>query len=122
MINSLDRKAKESNMNWQDVITQWPEVCKKARSNWNKLSMDALAATRGERAPLSNLIQQQYDLTPQEADAQLEEWLDNLMGNTQDPVVKDPALDEKLDANLDTPETIEKRDEIVGSPYHKGNY
>jgi hypothetical protein len=109
-------------MNWQDVMNNWPEVSKKARSNWNKLSIEMLLATRGERADLSRLIQQDYGCTVQEADAQLEEWLHNLLGHTQNPMAKNPALDEKLEANQDTPETIAKQDEIVGSPYHKGNY
>lgn len=109
-------------MNWQDVQENWVEVSRKAKSNWNKLPVDAINETQGERSNLSHLIQQYYGCPAHEADAQLEEWLGNLLGNTQDPITQDPALDEKLEANLDTPETIEKRDEIVGSPYHKGLY
>lgn len=107
-------------MNWHDVENQWTDIRKKALSNWNALSEEAVDATQGKPAALSALIQQTYGVSADDADQQLETWLDNLLGNTQDPVIHDPALEDKLDENLDSPETIEKRDKIIGSPYHKG--
>jgi len=107
-------------MNWSEVQTNWPEISNKAKSNWNKLDEDEVDSTLGNPALLSELIQKQYGCDPETAEQQLEEWLQNLLGTTQDQQVNDPALDEKLDANLDTPETIEERDTIIGSPYHKG--
>lgn len=112
-------RFKERHMHWQDVKNDWPDISKKARSNWNKLPEPALVATQGERAQIAALIQSYYGYSAEETDAQLDAWLQNLLGNTQHPVADDPARDEKLEANLDTPESIKKRDEIVGSPFHR---
>lgn len=107
-------------MNWHDVETNWDEIGKKAKSNWKNLPEAAVSATQGNRAQLSTLLQRAYGYSENEADEQLEMWLSNLLGNTQDPLIHDPVLNEKLEENLDTPETIEEHDSVIGSPYHKG--
>jgi hypothetical protein len=107
-------------MNWLEVETHWTDICKKALSNWNQLDEETVDATQGKPAALSKLIQETYGVSVEEADQQLETWLGNLLGNTQDPVIYDAALEIKLEENQDTPETIEKRDAVIGSPYHKG--
>lgn len=107
-------------MNWHDVEVNWDEIRKKVKSNWKQLPEEEVDATQGKPAQLSALIQKEYRVSDREADQQMEEWLSNLLGSTQDHLVNDPALDDKLEENLDTPETIEERDTIIGSPYHKG--
>lgn len=107
-------------MNWQDVEMNWPEMSKKVKSNWKHLSKDEIDATQGDPASLSTLIQKTYHCDAREADQQLELWLSNLLGSAENPIIHDPALEAKLEENLDTPETIEERDAVIGSPYHKG--
>jgi hypothetical protein len=106
-------------MNWHDVEVNWNEIRKKVKSNWKQLPEEEIDATQGKPAQLSGLIQKEYGISDREANQQLEEWLGNLLGGTQDPLVNDPALQRKLEENLDTPETIEKRDAVVGSPFHR---
>jgi hypothetical protein len=111
--------SQEQKMNWHDVEVNWNEIRKKVKSNWKNLSEEEIDATQGKPAQLSALIQKEYKVSDREADQQMEEWLSNLLGSTVNPLVKDPDLQRKLEENLDTPETIEKRDDVVGSPFHR---
>ncbi|HSI44232.1 MAG TPA: hypothetical protein VK949_07810 [Methylotenera sp.] len=106
-------------MNWNDVAGDWAEYSKKAHSNWNKLSLEQVQKTDGSRDALSKLIQAGYQCNTQEAESQIDDWLNNLMGHTQ---TYDESIDEKLKENQDTAETIEEQNEVMGSPYHRGIY
>ncbi len=106
-------------MEWNEVADNWAEYSNKARSNWNKLSSDQLAELNGDQQSLSNLIQNVYQCTADEANNEIGLWLSNLLGANTNPNAA-ANLDQKLKANQDTAETIVERDEIVGSPFHKG--
>lgn len=104
-------------INWTDVEAHWAEYSKKAHSNWNKLTEDQISNVQGKRDELLRLIQSNYQCNQTEAEEQIAIWLSNLLGNSQ---AHDAGLENKLKDNQDTAETITERDEIVGSPYHKG--
>lgn len=126
-------------ISWIDVNADWAEYGKKAHSNWNKLTQDQINKIDGERHELSRLIQSCYQCDQQEAERQIELWLSNLLGSSHlseveqaevkqsgfdqlynSHLLHQATLDEKLKENQDSVETIIDRDEIVGSPYHKG--
>ena len=108
-------------VNWTDIQAHWAEYRKKVQSNWNKLTLDQINKLDGKRDDLSRLIQSSYRCNQQEAESQIELWLSNLLGLSNPLENKhDAKLDDKLKENQDSAETIVERDEIVGSPYHKG--
>jgi len=108
-------------VNWTDVQAHWAEYRKKVHSNWNKLTLDQINEVDGIRDELSRLIQSSYQCNQQEAESQIELWLSNLLGLSNSLENNhDAMLNDKLKENQDSVETIIERDEIVGSPYHKG--
>src|SRR6476469_8269056 len=109
-------------MNWNDVAGNWAEYSKKAHSNWTLLTQEQLQNSDGSREALSALIQSAYGYNEQEASKQIDDWLSNLLGHSEQPDAKldEKLLDKKLKDNQDTAETIAERDEVLGSPYHKG--
>ena len=130
-------------INWTDVKANWVEYSKKAHSNWSKLTQEQINNVGGNRQELSRLIQFAYQCDQKVAENQIELWLSNLLGSShlaevkqsgvEQPGVKqgfdqlfnshlhhEATLDDKLKDHQDSAETIVERDEIVGSPYHKG--
>jgi hypothetical protein len=104
-------------MEWYEITSDWAMYSKKVQSNWNKLPIEQITSLNGNHAGLSSLIKKYYQCSEEEAEAQIQLWLSNLLGHSKS--ITD-NLDEKLKDNQDSAETIVERDEIVGSPYHKG--
>lgn len=104
-------------MDWQEITSDWAMYSKKVQSNWNKLPIDQITSLNGDRNGLSNLIQKHYNCSADRAETEIQLWLGNLLGRSKSTA---DNLDEKLKDNQDSAETIVERDEIVGSPFHKG--
>lgn len=105
-------------MDWFEITSDWAMYSKKVQSNWNKLPIEQVASLNGNHAGLSSLIQKHYQCSAEEAEVQIQLWLSNLLGSSKYSIADN--LDEKLKDNQDSAETIVERDEIVGSPFHKG--
>lgn len=61
-------------MDWQEIQDGWGKYVAAAKSRWNKLSEEQLAATRGRREVLCARVQEAYGLTRQQSDFQVSEW------------------------------------------------
>jgi len=61
-------------MNWQPIESRWHQLKAKAKQQWSKLTDEQLDAIAGKRDQLSSKIQQQYGLSKEEAERQLNEF------------------------------------------------
>ena len=105
---------------WGKVQHNWDDYRTKVLSNWNKLTSKQLDIIQGSQAELIEAIQLSYACNIEEAERQVNDWLNNLLGTklNNEPLPKN--LEVKLKQNQTTPETIKEQDSVIGSPYHKG--
>ncbi len=105
---------------WYEIQHYWEDYKTKVLSNWNRITPEQLDIIEGNQTALIGAIQLSYACTIEEADRQVKDWLNNLLGtkSNNEPLPKN--LEEKLKQNQTTPETIEEQNSVVGSPYHKG--
>lgn len=62
----------------QDVLTgQWNQLKGKLRRQWGKLTNDDLDIIRGDKDILIGKIQEYYGRTREEAERELDDWLDD---------------------------------------------
>ena len=47
-------------MNWDQIKSNWKEVCDKIKRTWGKLSEDDLIAIAGSRDEFARLLQERY--------------------------------------------------------------
>lgn len=62
-------------MNWSYVETNWNELKAKVKQNWDNITDQQLDSIAGKRDRLCRVIQRTYDLSSQQAEEQLSEWL-----------------------------------------------
>jgi uncharacterized protein YjbJ (UPF0337 family) len=61
-------------MEWIIVDSRWVEARGRIKQHWNTLSDDDLDAVGGRRDALCTKLQQNLNVSPQEADLQVDEW------------------------------------------------
>ena len=61
-------------MNWDQIEGNWKQVKGKAKEQWDKLTDDQLDIIAGKRVQLSSKIQQQYGVSKDEANRQLDNF------------------------------------------------
>lgn len=61
-------------MNWDTIRTHWPQLTGMAKYRWDRLSGDDLRAVAGGRGELVACIQLRYQVSADEALAQVQEW------------------------------------------------
>jgi uncharacterized protein YjbJ (UPF0337 family) len=61
-------------MYWDRIEVNWPQFKGVVKEQWTMLSDEQLNRVRGKRDRLSDLIQEAYDVTRDEAEKQLSEW------------------------------------------------
>ncbi|WP_299815844.1 CsbD family protein [uncultured Roseibium sp.] len=64
-------------MNWDQIEGNWREFKGKARVKWGELTDDELDKVEGRRTELAGLIQQKYGKTREEAEKEIDGWLNN---------------------------------------------
>lgn len=64
-------------MNWDTICTHWPQLTGMAKHRWSRLSGDDLRAVAGRRSDLVARIQERYEVSNEEAMAQVQEWEDS---------------------------------------------
>jgi len=68
-------------MNWDRIEGNWKQLKGKARQRWGKLTDDQLDVIAGKRDHLLGKIQEQYGITKEEAEKQVDafeqRWLDD---------------------------------------------
>jgi len=65
-------------MNWDQIEGKWTEYKGKARQAWGDLTEDDLAEVKGSREELAGKIQYRYGKTKEEAEKEVDEWLNSL--------------------------------------------
>jgi uncharacterized protein YjbJ (UPF0337 family) len=66
--------AKELCMNWDRIEGNWKQVKGKIKENWGKLTDDDLDVIGGKRDQLIGKIQQQYGISKDEAERQVDRF------------------------------------------------
>ena len=61
-------------MNWERIEAEWKDVSATAKSRWDKLTDEQLAATGGRREPLIATIRTAYGVTRETAERQIAQW------------------------------------------------
>jgi uncharacterized protein YjbJ (UPF0337 family) len=65
-------------MNWDRIEGNWKEFKGKARQQWGDLTNDDLEVIKGKRTELAGRLQQRYGYQKEEAEKQINTWLDTL--------------------------------------------
>jgi uncharacterized protein YjbJ (UPF0337 family) len=68
-------------MNWDRIEGKWDEFKGTVRTKWAKLTDDDFTALRGKRDQLSGAIQHRYGVMKDDAERQIDEWLNKLDGD-----------------------------------------
>jgi uncharacterized protein YjbJ (UPF0337 family) len=65
-------------MNWDRIEGNWKEFKGKVQQHWGNLTSDDLDVIRGKRNELAGRLQQRYGYQKDEAEKQINTWLDTL--------------------------------------------
>ncbi|MBC8099074.1 MAG: CsbD family protein [Armatimonadetes bacterium] len=63
---------------WDQIAGKWKQFTGEARKRWADLTDDDMEYVAGEHDKLSGKIQERYGIAKEEANAQIEEWSNNL--------------------------------------------
>lgn len=61
---------------WDRIKGDWKQAKGEVRKQWGKLTDDDMDVIQGEREKLSGQIQARYGIAKDEADRQINDWLD----------------------------------------------
>ena len=64
-------------MNWDRVEGNWKEFKGKVQQKWAKLTDDDMSVIEGKRSELTGRLQQRYGVAKDEADRQIDTWLNS---------------------------------------------
>lgn len=64
-------------MNWDQIEGNWHSAKGKIKAQWGKLTDDDLTRIDGQREELCGEIQKQYGKTKEEADREINQWLND---------------------------------------------
>jgi len=65
-------------MNWDQVKGSWKQVQGKVKEKWGKLTDDDLTVVAGKRDQLAGLLQQRYGYAKEEAERELDNFLNGM--------------------------------------------
>lgn len=65
-------------MNWDQVKGNWKQVKGNAKQQWAKLTDDELERSEGRREELIGKIQERYGIGKEDAEKQVDNWLNKL--------------------------------------------
>jgi uncharacterized protein YjbJ (UPF0337 family) len=65
-------------MNWDRIEGNWKQFRGKAQQQWGKLTNDDLDQVEGRRVELIGKIQERYGIAKDEAERQVDTWLNNV--------------------------------------------
>jgi uncharacterized protein YjbJ (UPF0337 family) len=63
-------------MNWDRVEGNWTQFKGKVQQQWGNLTNDDLDVVEGKRKELSGKIQERYGVAQDEAEKQIDDWLE----------------------------------------------
>ena len=64
-------------MNWDRIEGNWMEFKGKAQQQWGKLTNDDLDVIEGKRVELSGRLQQRYGYAKDQAEKEIDTWLNS---------------------------------------------
>jgi uncharacterized protein YjbJ (UPF0337 family) len=65
-------------MNWNKIEGGWKKFKGSAREQWGRLTDDDVKVIEGRREKLVGKIQERYGIAPDEAEREIDEWLEML--------------------------------------------
>jgi uncharacterized protein YjbJ (UPF0337 family) len=65
-------------MNWDTIEGNWKQFQGKVQQKWGRLSDDELDQIDGARKQLAGKIQERYGKSKEEAERELDDWVDSL--------------------------------------------
>jgi uncharacterized protein YjbJ (UPF0337 family) len=65
-------------MNWDTIESSWKQFQGKVQQKWGKLTDDELDQIDGARQRLAGKIQERYGKSKEEAERELDDWIDSL--------------------------------------------
>jgi uncharacterized protein YjbJ (UPF0337 family) len=71
-------KQEEQAMNWDRVEGNWKQFKGKAQQQWGKLTDDDLDVIEGKRTELSGKLQARYGYAKDEAEKNIDTWLNSV--------------------------------------------
>jgi uncharacterized protein YjbJ (UPF0337 family) len=73
-----DRDMESEKMNWDQIKGKWTQFKGKAKEQWGDLTDDDLDRAEGKRDQLAGRVQERYGIAKEEAERQVDEWLQRL--------------------------------------------
>lgn len=71
------RNNKGEDMNWNQIEGNWTQFKGKAQEQWGKLTGDDLDVIAGNRDQLVGKLQERYGKAQEEAEREVDEWLEH---------------------------------------------
>ena len=65
-------------MNWDRIERNWKQFRGKVQQHWGKLTNDDLDLVEGRRVELVGRIQERYGIAKDDAERQVDTWLQNM--------------------------------------------
>lgn len=90
LARSIGLLDKENLMLWKDVAKDWPAFTASIKARWPEVDDERVADLGGDRLAFNAYLGQVYQLTPREAEEQIDEWL---QGPLPLDAVTDPLRD-----------------------------
>tara|TARA_R110002020_G_scaffold36894_82_gene111264 strand:- start:13 stop:210 length:198 start_codon:yes stop_codon:yes gene_type:complete len=63
-------------MNWDQIQGQWKQFTGNVQTQWGKLTNDDMDVIEGDRQRLAGKIQERYGVEKEEAENQIDRWLE----------------------------------------------
>jgi uncharacterized protein YjbJ (UPF0337 family) len=70
-------------MNWDQIEGKWEQAKGRIKSKWAKLTDDDIQNLDGKRETLVGALQTRYGMLKEDAERQIDDWLDRFDSNTQ---------------------------------------
>jgi uncharacterized protein YjbJ (UPF0337 family) len=70
-------------MNWDRIQGEWTKISSQVKSQWAKLTEDDLKAVGAKKDALVGAIQQRYGVLRDEAERQVDDWMNKLPSHQQ---------------------------------------
>jgi uncharacterized protein YjbJ (UPF0337 family) len=77
-IRQYGQYEKEAPMNWDRVEGNWKQLKGQVRQQWGSLTNDDLDIIEGKRTELSGRLQKRYGIAKDEAERQIDAWLNTI--------------------------------------------